>query len=97
MSLIIYFPSSLFNQIHFKKVFLSIFSPKFSIHHISTPNKYIFLFFSFFLFLVVIVVVVVVVKSSFIQKLTSQHRQVLAHRLNYKPFTSSFTKATNTP
>ena len=37
---IIYFLSSPPNQTHSKKVFLSIFSPKFSIHHISPPNKH---------------------------------------------------------
>ena len=36
-----YFPSFLPNQIHFKKVFLSIFSPKFFIHLISPSNKHI--------------------------------------------------------
>ena len=36
----IYFLSSPPNQTHSKKVFLSIFSPKFSIHHISPPNKH---------------------------------------------------------
>ena len=36
----IYFPSSLPNQIQFKKVFLLIFSPKFYIHPISPPNKH---------------------------------------------------------
>ena len=40
LGLTIYFPSSLFNQTHFKKVFLPIFSPKFSIHPISPPNKH---------------------------------------------------------
>ena len=40
LSLTIYFPSSLSNQTHFKKVFLPIFSPKFSIHPISPPNKH---------------------------------------------------------
>ena len=35
----IYFPSSLPNQTHTKKVFLPIFSPKFSIYPISPPNK----------------------------------------------------------
>ena len=35
-----YFPSSLSNQTHTKKVFLPIFSPKFSIHLISPPNKH---------------------------------------------------------
>ena len=33
----IYFPS---HQTHSKNVFLPIFSPKFSIHHISPPNKH---------------------------------------------------------
>ena len=36
----IYFPSSPSNQTHSKKVFLPIFSPKFSIHLISPPNKH---------------------------------------------------------
>jgi len=36
----IYFPSFPPNQIHSKKVFLPIFSPKFSIHLISYPNKH---------------------------------------------------------
>ena len=36
----IYFPYSPPNQIHFKKVFLPIFSLKFSIHLISPPNKH---------------------------------------------------------
>ena len=37
----IYFPSSSPNQTHSKKDFLLIFSPKFSIHLISPPNKHI--------------------------------------------------------
>ena len=37
---IIYFPFSLSNQTHSKKVFLPIFSPKFSIHPISSLNKH---------------------------------------------------------
>ena len=37
---IIYFPSSLVNQIHSKKVFLFIFSPKFFIYPISPPYKH---------------------------------------------------------
>ena len=37
---IIYFPSTIPNQVHSKKVFLSIFSPKFSIHLISPLNKH---------------------------------------------------------
>ena len=36
----IYFPFSLPNQTHSKKVFLSIFSPIFSIHLILPPNKH---------------------------------------------------------
>ena len=36
----IYFPSSLPNQKHSKKVFIPIFFPKFSIHPISPPNKH---------------------------------------------------------
>ena len=36
----IYFPSFLPNQTHSKKVFLPIFSPKFSIHSILPPNKH---------------------------------------------------------
>jgi len=39
LGLIIYFPLSSFNQTHFNKIFIPIFSPKFSIHHISHPNK----------------------------------------------------------
>ena len=38
---IIYFPSPLPNQTHSKKVLFPIFSPKFSIHPISPPNKHI--------------------------------------------------------
>ena len=38
---IIYFPSFSPNQIHFKKVFLPIISPKFFIHLISPSNKHI--------------------------------------------------------
>ena len=37
----IYFSSFLPNQTHSKKVFLPIFSPKFSIYHVSSPNKHI--------------------------------------------------------
>ena len=37
---IIYFPSSLPNQIYSKKVFIRIFFPKFSIHLISPSNKH---------------------------------------------------------
>ena len=37
----IYFLSSLPNQIRSKKVFILIFSSKFSIHHASPPNKHI--------------------------------------------------------
>ena len=37
---IIYFPFSLSNQTHSKKVFLPIFFPKFSIHPISSLNKH---------------------------------------------------------
>ena len=36
----IYFLSSLHNQTHSKKVFISIFPPKFSIYSISPSNKY---------------------------------------------------------
>ena len=36
----IYFPSSLPNQTHLKKVFILIFSPKFSIHPISPSYKH---------------------------------------------------------
>ena len=36
----IYFPSSPPNQTYSKKVFFPIFSPKFSIHPISPPNKH---------------------------------------------------------
>ena len=36
----IYFPSSSPNQTHSKKVFLLIFSSKFSLHPISHPNKH---------------------------------------------------------
>ena len=36
----IYFPSSPANQTHSKKVFIHIFSPNFSIHLISPPNKH---------------------------------------------------------
>ena len=36
----IYFPSFSPNQTHSKKVLLPIFSPKFSIHSISPPNKH---------------------------------------------------------
>ena len=36
----IYFLSSPSNQIYFKKVFLPIFSPKFFIYSISSPNKH---------------------------------------------------------
>ena len=36
----IYFPSFSPNQTHSKRVFLPIFSPKFSVHSISPPNKY---------------------------------------------------------
>ena len=35
-----YFPSFLPNQVHFKKVFLPVFSLKFSIHFVSLPNKH---------------------------------------------------------
>ena len=41
----IYFPSSPLNQTHSKKVSLPIFSPKFSIHTISPPNKHTLSFF----------------------------------------------------
>ena len=36
----IYYPFFLSNQTHSKKVFLAIFSPKFSIHFVSPRNKY---------------------------------------------------------
>ena len=36
----IYFPSSLSNQTHSKKVFIPIFFPKFFFHLTSPPNKY---------------------------------------------------------
>ena len=40
LGLAIYFSSFLRNQIHSKKVFISIFFQKFSIHHVSPPNKH---------------------------------------------------------
>ena len=40
MDPIIYFPSSSPNQTHSKKIFLLIFSSKFSLHPISHPNKH---------------------------------------------------------
>ena len=40
LSPIIYFLSFPSNQMHSKKVFLPIFSPKLSIHRISSPNKH---------------------------------------------------------
>ena len=40
ISFTIYFSSFLSNQTHSKKVFISIFSQKFSIHHVLPPNKH---------------------------------------------------------
>ena len=50
MSSTIYFPSSPPNQTHSKKVFLLIFSPKFSIHPISLSNKYTLKLHSFYIY-----------------------------------------------
>ena len=43
LSSIIYFPSFFLNQTHSKKVFIPIFSSKFSIYSISPPNKHTFM------------------------------------------------------
>ena len=65
---IIYFHSFSPNQIHFKKVFLPIISPKFFIHIISPSNKHILNVFHSSLLLMLLPPLITSIKAPFVLK-----------------------------